>query len=83
MEAIRSSEIVPILNNYFQIIERIDYGGTILHLLLQGIIGNFDASKEDDISILKLLAYFEDLLISEKILSSDFTIIVAKKYGVV
>lgn len=79
-EAIRSSEIVPILNNYFQIIERIDYGGTILHLLLQGIVGNFDASKEDDISILKLLAYFEDLLISEKILSSDFTIIVAKKY---
>jgi 2-polyprenyl-3-methyl-5-hydroxy-6-metoxy-1,4-benzoquinol methylase len=77
-EAIRSSEIVPVLTKYFRIIERIDYGGTILHLLLYGIIDNFASSDEKDICILKMLGYFEDLLISEKILSSDFTIIVAK-----
>jgi SAM-dependent methyltransferase len=78
-EAIRSSEIVPILTNNFQIIERIDFGGTILHLLLFAIVDNFETSNEKDMCILKMLGYFEDLLISEKVLSSDFTIIVAKK----
>jgi len=77
-EAIRSSEIIPILNNYFEIIERIDYGGTILHLLLYGIVDNFEEMNEKDICILKLLRYLEDILISENVLTSDFTIIVAK-----
>jgi ubiquinone/menaquinone biosynthesis C-methylase UbiE len=78
-EAIRSSEIIPVLSQYFNIIERVDYGGTILHLLLYAIVDNFEGSNEKDICILKMLGYIEDLLISEKVLSSDFTIIVAKK----
>ena len=48
------------------------------HLLLYGIVDNFDGSNEKDICILKMLGYIEDLLISENVLSSDFTIIVAK-----
>lgn len=47
-EAIRSSDIVPLVAKYFKIEERIDYGGTILHLLLQNIVGNFNPSKEED-----------------------------------
>jgi ubiquinone/menaquinone biosynthesis C-methylase UbiE len=78
-EAIRSGEIVSVLSQNFEIIERIDYGGTILHLLLYGIVDNFDGASEKDICILKMLGYIEDLLISENVLSSDFTIIVAKK----
>ncbi len=33
-EAVRSAEIVSVLSEYFRIIERVDYGGTILHYLL-------------------------------------------------
>ncbi|MGD0338026.1 MAG: methyltransferase domain-containing protein [Bacteroidota bacterium] len=77
-EAIRSAEIITFLENSFEIIERVDFGGTILHYLLHGIIDNFDASREDDIDILKMLGYIEDILIRESVLSSDFTIIVAR-----
>jgi ubiquinone/menaquinone biosynthesis C-methylase UbiE len=77
-EGIRSSDIIPILSRNFRITDRIDYGGTILHLLLYGIIDNFDRTNEKDVCILKMLEHYEDTLISEKILSSDFSIIVAR-----
>jgi SAM-dependent methyltransferase len=77
-EAIRSAEIVPILENWFEIIEKVDFGGTILHLLLQGIVGNFDSSNEEDIAILKMLGYMEDVLIREKVLSSNFALLVLR-----
>jgi SAM-dependent methyltransferase len=77
-EAIRSAEIIPLLEEYFEIVERTDFGGTLLHLLLQGIIENFDPAREEDISILRLLGYIEDVLIREGVLSSDFTFLVLK-----
>jgi SAM-dependent methyltransferase len=77
-EAIRSAEIVPILESSFEIIERVDFGGTLLHLLLQGIVDNFDSSNEGDITILKMLGYIEDILIREGVLSSDFALLVAR-----
>jgi SAM-dependent methyltransferase len=80
-EAIRSAEIIPLLPKYFHPLERVDYGGTILHMLLQDIAGNFDSEKEEDLAILKLLAYFEETLIENKVLPSDFSLIVAQKNG--
>ncbi len=78
-EAIRSDEITPILSKYFTIVEKKDYGGTILHMLLQDIVSNFlDASYKDK-TILRLLILFENILIKEKVLNSDFCFIVAKK----
>jgi SAM-dependent methyltransferase len=70
-EAIRSSDIVPLIAKYFDIEERIDYGGTILHILLQNIVGNFDPSKEEDIAILRLLAYMEEILIKETFMTHE------------
>jgi SAM-dependent methyltransferase len=77
-EAIRSAEIIPLLPQYFNIVERIDYGGTILHMLVQDIVGNFDTEKEEDLAILKLLCYLEETLIRSEVLPSDFTFIVAQ-----
>ena len=77
-EAIRSSDIVPLVYKMFNVEEHIDYGGTILHILLAGIIANFNPAKEEDIAILKLLGHIEDVLIAEKVLSNDFTLIVAR-----
>jgi hypothetical protein len=58
----------------FNVEERIDFGGTILHMLLDAIIANFNPAKEEDIAILILLGYIEDILIKEKVISSDFTL---------
>src|SRR5207247_3708726 len=40
-EAVRSSEILPLLAEYFRILEIKGYGGAILHELLYDIAGNF------------------------------------------
>jgi SAM-dependent methyltransferase len=77
-EAIRSSDIIPLVYKMFYVEERIDFGGTILHMLLDAIIANFNLAKEEDIAILRLLGYIEDILIKEKVISSDFTLIVAR-----
>ncbi len=77
-EAIRSSDIYPILQNFFDIIEKIDYGGTLLHMLLKDIVGNFNIDREEDMSFLKLLCFIEKTLIREKVISSDFALIIAR-----
>ena len=64
----------------FHVIQRRDFGGTILHILLQDIVGNFDAGDEEGATILRLLLYVEKLLIRERVIPSDFTLIVAAKH---
>ncbi|MCP4545475.1 MAG: class I SAM-dependent methyltransferase [bacterium] len=78
-EAIRSDLIVPMLAKYCDFVERIDYGGTILHLLLEHIIHNFDTSTEAHLTVLKLLCTFEDILIGVGALPSDFSLMALRK----
>lgn len=78
-EAIRSAEIIPLVGKHFTILEKVDYGGTLLHTLLHNIVGNFDPQKEEDVALLKLLHYLEMVLIKEEVLESDFTLVVAAK----
>lgn len=77
-EAVKSSEIMPKLSNYFNIIERRDYGGTILHLLLNHIMDNFDTSSDEQATIINLICWFERKLIQEGVFTSDFTFVVAR-----
>lgn len=77
-EAIRSEEIMPLVEERFKIIERKDYGGTILFWLLHGIIPNFNIADPKDKAIMDLLIYIEKKLIEGKILPSDFAYVVAK-----
>lgn len=55
------------------------YGGTILHPLLEHIVGNFSAESDRDVAIIRLLALFEDILIENRVLTSDFAVLVAQK----
>lgn len=78
-EAIRSQEINHLIEQNFTVIDRIDFGGTLLHMLLHSIVDNFNASNDDDIAILRLLGYIEQILIEESVITSDFAFIIAKK----
>lgn len=78
-EAIRSSEIVSLLKKKFDVVEHKDFGGTILHMLLQDIAGNFNSEDPRDVTVVKLLIYFEEYLIKSKILKSDFIFLILKK----
>ncbi len=77
-EAIRSGDIVPALCTCFDIVEEKPYGGGILHFLLQDIIGNFGDENKEDNAWINMLGYFEKYLEDHDIISSDFSLIVAK-----
>jgi SAM-dependent methyltransferase len=78
-EAVRSADIVPLVYRYFDVVAHRDYGGSILHILLHDILHNFDDDAAADREVLQLLCGFEELLIREGVLPSDFTVLVATK----
>jgi len=78
-EAVRSDEIVPQLERRFEVVLSRDYGGTILHLVLEHIVHNFDRGEEKDVAAIRLLGLLEDLLIRHGVLESDFTLRVLRK----
>jgi ubiquinone/menaquinone biosynthesis C-methylase UbiE len=78
-EAIRSDEIVGLLESRFEVLVRRDYGGTILHLVLEYIVHNFDRTDERDVAAVRLMALLEDLLIRHGVVESDFTLMALRK----
>lgn len=78
-EAVRSSAILPLVERHFEIVERIDYGGAILHMLLQDIVGNFRPDDWRDVAVLRAICGLERWLIRRRWLASDFTMVVARR----
>ncbi|MDI9548519.1 MAG: class I SAM-dependent methyltransferase [Chloroflexota bacterium] len=75
-EAVRSAEILPVLETLFEIVEYRPLGGTILQFLLADIAGNFvDEAGEQ---LLEILFQLEDALMASGDLPSDFALIVAR-----
>jgi ubiquinone/menaquinone biosynthesis C-methylase UbiE len=81
-EAIRSDRILPEVRRKFRIVEQIDYGGPVLHLLLEFIIHNFRPDDEKDVALVRLLGKLEDALIRSGELQSDFTLVAARRRGI-
>ncbi|MDJ0674195.1 MAG: class I SAM-dependent methyltransferase [Calothrix sp. MO_167.B42] len=78
-EAIRSDEIVNLTYEHFQVVEYLNYGGTILHMFFHEIIRNFDESNSTHVGLIKMLCTIEEILIEQNILSSDFAVMICKK----
>jgi len=76
-EAVRSAEILPVLQRFFDLAEFKPYGGTLLQFLLENIVGNFDESQEEAKAWLDMLAYVESALEEAGAIESDFALIVA------
>jgi len=82
-EAIESARIVPLLEKHFEIVERRDYGGTIVHMLFDDIAANFvdKSGKEKDEEarqLLRLCFQIEDTLLELGELESDFALFVCR-----
>jgi SAM-dependent methyltransferase len=78
-EAVRSSEIKRLLPEYFDVLEFNGYGGSLLHMLLEGITGNFAENDPGAMSHLQALFAIEDKLISSGALQHDFANIVVRR----
>ena len=78
-EAVRSSEILGLLSEFFDVKEIRGFGGSLLHLLLEHIAGNFDENDPASMDCLQSLFDAEDQLIAAGTLQHDFGIAIAAK----
>ena len=78
-EAVRADHIVPLVSSFFDVMEVKGCGGSLLHLLLEHIAGNFDDSDPEAVNYLHWLFGVEDELIASGKLQHDFALIIAKK----
>lgn len=77
-ESVRSAEILPLLEDYFDVVERKPYGGTLLNLLLTETLGTFEVENEIHRDLLYRLFEIERTRIAQGELPSDFIYVVAK-----
>ena len=75
-EAIRSAEIRPLFPRYFEVVEVKGYGGTVLHMLLHEIAGNFQNAAPATSAILEAICDLEEALVALGDLPHDFAMIV-------
>jgi len=76
-EAVRSADIIPLMRSHFDLVEQVDYGGTLLNLVLEEIAGNFNDTAED-LAVLKPLFDAERRYMDTNVIQSDFAILVAR-----
>lgn len=77
-EAVRSSEIEDVLQEYFEVIEEKNWGGTLNNLIFENIAGNFDEKNPYHKAIIQLLIHHENVLIDQNVIPSDFKFFMLK-----
>lgn len=78
-ESIRSGEIVPLFYKHFDVVAVNRLGGTIQHLLYNGIVHNFRSNEPQAIQSLQAVWQVEDALIDSDLLPSDFMLLIGKR----
>ncbi len=78
-ESIRSSEILPLFRERFRVVECRPLGGTIQHLLYNGIVHNFVPGDEEADRAIDSVGSVEDTLIDGGWLPSDFMLLVGTR----
>ena len=79
-EAICSERIVPAIQKQFDLLEQKNYGGTILHLLFEAIMGNFkeEINREHAIMV-RMACVIEKMLLDYGVLQHDHALLIARK----
>lgn len=78
-ESIRSSEIFPLFQEHFEMVLVRRLGGTIQHLLYNGIVHNFLPDDDEAIRNLRAILKMEDALVDSELLPSDFMLLVGRR----
>lgn len=69
-EGVRAQDIIPVMRKHFAISDYKPFGGSILHMLLNDMAGNFMAPEHA--ALIELLIFFEESLMDEGVLPPDF-----------
>jgi SAM-dependent methyltransferase len=78
-EGVHASRILPLTYEWFDVIDRADYGGSVLRPFFVGLLPNFDWSDQKDQTVASLIVLIEQLLTSHGIMAHYHTSIVARR----
>jgi hypothetical protein len=79
-EGVHASEILPLTYRFFDVIERLDYGGTIMRPLFNRILLNWDFENDPkDQTIAQLVVLIEQELLRRGAIPTHNTIVVARR----
>jgi SAM-dependent methyltransferase len=76
-ESVRSADLLPAMEPFFEIIEIRRLGGALAHLVLGGIAQNFDPDSPEDAAAMQRLFDLEDAAMADGRIGSDFATITA------
>jgi hypothetical protein len=78
-EAVRSEDILPLLHQYFTVGYLKNFNGAIAHQLYPLLNPELtNAGSADFDTILKLILFFEEVLVTENVLPSDFVFAICR-----
>ena len=78
-ESIRSADIVPLFEQRFEVVGARNLGGTVQHLLYNGIVHNFALEDEEACRYLQAIVRVEDALVDARLLPSDFMLLIGRR----
>ncbi|MBV9748215.1 MAG: class I SAM-dependent methyltransferase, partial [Acetobacteraceae bacterium] len=78
-EGVHASRILPLTYQWFDVLDRADYGGTIMRPFFTGILRNFDWGDPKDQSVASLVVLVEQLLTRHGVLPHYHTSVVARR----
>jgi SAM-dependent methyltransferase len=78
-EAVRAEDIVPLVRERFQVEHEKNFNGTLMHMLYPRLNADLaNQGQRDFDSIVRLLLYFEDVLVRGGLLPSDFVFLICR-----
>lgn len=78
-EGVHASRILPLTYQYFDVIDRADYGGTFIRPFFTGLLRNFNWADPKDQTVARLIVFIEQLMTRNSLLPNYQTSIVGRK----
>jgi SAM-dependent methyltransferase len=78
-EGVHASRILPLTYQWFEVLDRANYGGTVLRPFFSGLLRNFDWNDPKDQTVAQLIILIEQLLTRHSVLPHYHTSIVARR----
>jgi SAM-dependent methyltransferase len=78
-EGVHASRILPLTYQWFDVVHRADYGGTIMRPFFTGILPNFDFEDPKDQTVASLIVLIEQLLTRHGVIPHYHTSVVARR----
>ena len=82
-EGVHASRILPLTYQYFDVIQRQDYGGAIMRPFFTGILRNFDWNDPKDQTVARLVILFEQMLTRNSTIPSYHSMVLARRREVI